>query len=341
MHSLHCRLWSIVSTTVASQLIAAAIVVSVITGCQPDSPSVTAASTGVALGRTAPATTLTVTSTSPAKAPQDTVIDVSVSGSGFTKGASARWSLLGDTTQVHVVSTTYVNSGTLTVRLRVPSGAPVAKYDVVVYLVDGKKGVGAELFAVELGDPKATWFVPLNDGTLGLRSDGLYPSSDGYSVYDDGTCGVSAKIFATIAASNSGDGTMQTDNPRYSDRKCAGYPRKVKIAYGDRTDVATVAANVRAIVNTDSTIAVGSTVRRMLALSLSGTGLRCAELRWTIQTVASGPVNGDQVNVTRLDASTWRVETQLAPNNRAYCVDNGLSYNLPVSFLIVSRRPLN
>lgn len=188
-------------------------------------------------------------------------------------------------------------------------------------------------------DPTAEWRFPLVDTDLGLRSDGLFPNTS-ESVYHDGVCGVAAKIFATTAASNSGDATMQTDNPKTSDRSCASYPRKVKIAYGDRIDVGTVFANTRAIVNTDSTIPIGTTAKRMLALTLSGTGLRCKDLRWTIQTQAAGFVNADQVLVTRIDLRTWQVATQPYPNDRAYCIDNAASYHLPVRFTIISDRDM-
>ena len=67
-------------------------------------------------------------------------------------------------------------------------------------------------------DPTATWKIPLADAGLGFASDGQY--GDGtYSVYADGVCGVSAKIFATTAASNSGDATIQVAKAKNCTRR--------------------------------------------------------------------------------------------------------------------------
>lgn len=46
------------------------------------------------------------------------------------------------------------------------------------------------------------------------------------------------------------------------------------------------------------------------------------------------------VHVTRIDASTWRPQTQPAPNNKACCLADGQRYNIAVDFTVVSSYPL-
>ncbi|WP_145978986.1 hypothetical protein [Gemmatimonas phototrophica] len=281
-------------------------------------------------------TTVSVTGASPAIASTDTVVDVTISGSGFAKGASARWSIAGDTTQVQVLSNSYVNSSTLKARIAVPANATIGSYDIVVTNVGGKKGVGAEVFEVVLGDPKTTWYFPLDDSALGLRSDGAFVSGQ-ESVYDNGVCGVSAKLFSSNAFSGSGDATMQTDNPNFRDRQCPLYPRTVSLHYADGHVERTAGFfNLRALENGTLTIPIGSTALRGLTFSLSIRSARCASLRWN-DLVEGLSVPGDKLLVTRLDANTWSVESQPAPNNRAYCPANGVSYPLNVRFTVKKR----
>ena len=108
-----------------------------------------------------------MTAANPAQAPQDTTLDVTVTGTGFTTGARAVWALNGDTTLVHVKSTKRVSDTQLVASLIIPANAPTASYDIQVYLVGGKKGVGAELFTVTLPDPTTTFWFPLADAALG------------------------------------------------------------------------------------------------------------------------------------------------------------------------------
>jgi hypothetical protein len=280
---------------------------------------------------------VTVTSTSPTSAPQDTTIAVVVTGSGFERGAKAAWSLDGDTTKVHVVSTKYVSASELVATILVPAAAPVATYDVEVTLSNGKKGVGAELFEVTVGDPKATFSFPLADAGLGLASDGQF--NDGtWSQYADGVCGVVSRIFATTAASNSGDATMQTNQPRTKDRSCAVFPRTVTLRYPDAVnETIGTFMNLRQVENTTYAIPIGATVKR--AFGLSGSG-RCGQVRWGVVGSPGGPAEGDSVLVTRVDASTWHVATQAAPNDRGRCSNTGEWLTMPLRFKVTSHTPL-
>lgn len=313
------------------------LVAATLTGCQADSPTGARVEVrAVSLGKTSGSSTLAVTSTAPTSARQDTTVDVNIYGSGFTSGAAATWSLAGDTTKVHVQSTKFVNQGQLTAHLLVPATAPVASYDVVVMLIGGKKGVGAELFAVTVGDPSATFLYPLNDATLSIQSDGLF--TDGtYSVYTNGVCGVTSRIYATATASNSGDLTYGTFVPRTKDNTCASYPRRIRIRYPDGfSELTYTSTNLQHVENTTFQIPVGSTIKRQLNVG-TGQSVRCSGIRWGANT---GTVIGDSVLVTRTALDTWHVQTQPAPNNRGVCMPSGPTYNLTVDFWVVSARPL-
>ena len=185
-------------------------------------------------------------------------------------------------------------------------------------------------------DPTATWKIPLAAAALALRSDGM--NGDGtYSVYANGVCGVSATIFATTAGSNSGDATIQTSAPRSG--KCG---RVFTLSYPDAfTETLPSFNNLNVLENTGYAIPVGTTVQRRLIFapgSISNNPSRCGRLLFGPN--GSVGVASDSVNVTRVNASTWQVQSQAAPNDRAYCENNGQSYEMPVSFVIVSSAPL-
>jgi hypothetical protein len=97
-----------------------------------------------------------VASVLPSFARQDTALQVRVFGSGFAEGASATWSLGGDTTKVRVNATQVVSSTELSVSISVLVDAPVALYDVEVTNRDGKKGIGAERFEVTTAEVLGT-----------------------------------------------------------------------------------------------------------------------------------------------------------------------------------------
>ena len=194
----------------------------------------------------------------------------------------------------------------------------------------------AGLAKAPVTDPTATFKFPLDDAALSVKSDQLFGDAT-YSLYAEAVCGVHAKIFATAELSNSGDATMQTNNARYRDRKCASYPRTLTLVYtADTTETTPVFMNVRQIHNTSFHIPVGTTINRGLAIQTP----RCEQLLWA-STRQGVPIDADSVLVTRVSADTWRVQTQPAPNNRAWCLTNGATYNMNVDFTIVSSRALS
>lgn len=187
-------------------------------------------------------------------------------------------------------------------------------------------------------DPTDTWKIPLADASLALRSDHAY--SDGtYSSYTSGVCNVSGTIFATTAASNSGDATIQTSNATKG--KCG---RQFTLAYPDGyTETLISFNNLNNLENTTYSIPVGTTVMRRLVINpgvLANNPSRCGRLHFGVGPLGEKGIGSDSVAVTRIDASTWQVQSQPAPNDKAQCENNGQLYEMPVSFVVVSSYPL-
>jgi hypothetical protein len=285
--------------------------------------------------------TISVTGTSPAIAPTDTVIDVQVSGSGFAKGATVRWSIAGDTTRVQVLSSTFVNSSTMRARISVPKDAPLGSYDVIVTNIGGKKGIGAELFEVVLGDPDADFYFP-SGATTGLMGDNLstYQSTFGgapASLYREPVCGVRTRVYETGANPN-GDVLLHTNIDRSS--SCPDYPRKVVVRYG--TDNGSIVDSrpavviLRDVARPGFGIPVGTTRDRVLFVLFAGKGRGCTELRFNPDNPANS--GASLVEVTRVDLQTYRVRSKAG--GKAYCADNGALYDVAVDFVVVASRPL-
>ncbi len=105
----------------------------------------------LALGAFPSAAQVQVTSTSPDAAPQGTTnLNVTISGSGFKKGAKAQWFVTGTTNPggVTVNSTTFNGSSSLTANITIASGATLSGFDVLVINTDGRTGKGTDAFTV-------------------------------------------------------------------------------------------------------------------------------------------------------------------------------------------------
>jgi uncharacterized delta-60 repeat protein len=105
------------------------------------------------------AQTITVTSANPNSAAQGTVnLNVTVSGSGFKKGAQAKWFVTGTTNPggVTVNSTAFNSSSQLTANITVAADATVAQFDILVANINGRTGKGTELFAVTANGSKTS-----------------------------------------------------------------------------------------------------------------------------------------------------------------------------------------
>ena len=180
----------------------------------------------------------------------------------------------------------------------------------------------------------STFVVPLG-AVSGLRGDGDFLRGDS-SVYAAGECGVVGQFFYGETAS--GDARVQTDNPAVRDRRCAQYPREIRVDYGDGVVLlAPGAINVNRLQTPDFAIAIGETVRRGLNVA----DARCGGLRWKQTGAAGESFAGDSVLVTRIDARTWRIESQPYPNDRANCAADPLTtFHIPVRFTVIASRDL-
>ena len=67
--------------------------------------------------------------------------------------------------------------------------------------------------------------------------------------------------------------------------------------------------------------------------------LRCGGLRWRTTLMDGTFVGGDSVKVTRTGARTWRVFTD-GTNNKAWCTNSGVLYNISVDFTITADRDM-
>jgi hypothetical protein len=303
----------------------------------PDAPAIGA----VALAKASSRTGVSISSASPDSATIATTLDVHVFGSGFANGMVAQWALAGvpDSTQVRTNSTTYVSDQEVIANITISSTATVGSWDVMM-MSGSKTGVGSELGIAKqifkVTDPTATWLIPMDDASLSLQSDHL--SSDGlYSEYVDHVCNIETTIFATQAASNSGDATINTG----SGGNCS---RHFVIRYPDGTSESLRSFNnVRDLENTGYQIPIGETAERLLVLNpgtLAHNPSRCGSIRFGLGTLGDMGIGSDSVLVTRVDASTWHVYSQPAPANLASCTNTGELYPMTVDFLIVSSRPL-
>src|SRR5688572_26555241 len=135
----------------ARRIVGAALALSAIAACSDDRP-VALAVGGPHFAKGGPSANPTVASTTPASAPRNITLNVTVGGSGFDQGSRAVWALDGDTTfattRVRTNSTTYVSSSKLTANITIGADTPVDRFDVQVITLSGRKGIGIELFAV-------------------------------------------------------------------------------------------------------------------------------------------------------------------------------------------------
>ena len=170
-------------------------VIGAMAACSADDPTALGPKPAVGLAK-APPPAVTVTATDPTYGFQgDSVLVVHVKGSGFSAGARTSWPINGDTTHVHELSTTYVSATEVVSTIKVDADAPTVTYDVVVTLVNGKKGVGAELFTVKPGNQRPQPAIPIAVTVDDADLAGPYRiQSDGLGEYVNGQAGMSAII---------------------------------------------------------------------------------------------------------------------------------------------------
>lgn len=302
------------------------LVVASLVGCALEkAPTAAGSGRGSAAMAKAPAGGVIVSSVAPDSASVGTVIDVVVRGSGFATDARVDFALRGvtDPSQIRTNSTRYVSSSEVVANISISATATSGQWDVIM---SGKTGIGSEVSVFTVVDPSATWIVPSADPTLAVRGDGLYATS-GASAYADGTCKVQAKIYATSEFSGTGDATIQM----VGGQKGNACVRRFVYTYPDGfVETRASAGNLIAVQSPAFSIGVGQSIKRKLNLNPGGG--RCGRLLF-----GAGPQGGtgsDSVNVTRVDANTWHVESQ--GGHLAWCETNGQLYRMPVRFNLVS-----
>jgi uncharacterized delta-60 repeat protein len=165
------------------------------------------------LAAAVPATAqISVTATTPNTAAQGSVsLNVTISGSGFKKGAKAQWFVSGSTNPGGVVvnSTSFSGSSTLVANITVAVDAVISGYDVVVMNADGRTGKGTELFAVKSGTSACTADVTIQPTvvtgvcTLSGCLDGTF-GTNGQSIFDVNPADVHSQTARNIALQTDG-----------------------------------------------------------------------------------------------------------------------------------------
>lgn len=261
-----------------------------------------------------------VAATDPNSAPQDTTLDVTVSGSGFDEGSQTQWAIAGvPASKVRTNSTRFVNSKRLIANVTIALDADTTLYDVIVTTASGKKGIGTELFQViakghSLGPPVSVTFA---DGA------GDNVISDGRGAYADGVCGVQANLnLGDLRLSPSGawSGAL---------RRTCGSPRAIALGFDDPVDGVT----------TDFPITGQATFLSIDKIELvtvdSGMVERKAQLNGTCNRLVFNPdefPGTSRVLVTRTGANTWSVT---APAGAvAWCVGRGKAYRMPFNVTV-------
>ena len=216
-----------------------------IVACGSDEPTPVGPNPTVSFAKAPPA--VTVTATDPTSGFQgDSVLVVHVKGSGFSAGAKTSWPINGDTTHVHEISTQYVSATEVISTIKIDADAPTAAYDVVVLLVNGKKGVGAELFTVKSGNERQQEPIP-----IAVTVDpGYRIQSDGLGEYVNGQAGMTAIIdqFGNLQITP-GNGTGTTPAPRSLvfdfSQQASGTPYQVDVSGQTNFKILSIGAGPR------------------------------------------------------------------------------------------------
>lgn len=198
-------------------------------------------------------------------------------------------------------------------------------------------------------DPTATWLMPLADADLVLRSDqGYQDDTKTYSVYANGVCSVAAKIFATTESNDdpTGDATLSMTYP-----KAGTCGRKVTIVYPDTTLTESLAtfSNLNKLQDNGEKSTIipleGSAPRRLIVgfehRTLGNpTSGRCGRIIFGDNGIVGAGT--DMLQVTRVNARTWRVQSNSNPDlRRALCEKTKqIISGMTVDFTVVASRDL-
>ena len=173
-------------------------------------------------------------------------------------------------------------------------------------------------------DMQTKFLVPVSGFDLGGDNVGAFAEGSA-SRYKNAECGVHSVIFID---NGGGDAVMEPSNPKFANRKCASYPRKLWV--GGATNAFVVASLYVPRVNRPGAeIPVGNTEDR--ALSINPASGLCGRYSF------DGVGGADFASVTRTSATTWQVASKSGGLNHARCVSGtvaGVVYTLNVSFTI-------
>jgi hypothetical protein len=268
---------------------------------------------------------VSVTATDPDTATQDTTLDVVVTGSNFDPGSAAQWAIAGvPSSRVRTNATQFVNSKRLIANITIAADADPVLYDVIVTTATGKKGIGTELFAIQVK------FTPLPPGPsldfvfADQASDNV--RSDGRGNDRDGLCGVTARL-------NLDDGILNPSARPISGsqrRQCGSTaPRHVALEFDDPVDGVTSDFPVTGQSHYLSVDKIGTVTAE------AGTVERKAQLNGTCNRLVFNPEEfpgTSRLLVTRTGGSTWSV---VAPAGAvAWCVGRNKPYRMPFAVTV-------
>ena len=262
-----------------------------------------------------PSGDIAVAAVDPTSAPQDTTLEIKVTGSNFDRSASVALGIDGVASlKVRTNSTRYVNSGQLVANITIAPDADVTLYDVMVLSGVRKPGIGTELFAVrqtgQIINPTATftYYDVLAVANAGrIKGDGRSASGSltngGTSVYDDGRCNVTSQIFDNMEGDATMDPVGAGGRVRNCDTKTA---RALTVSFGQPLYLvpgAQAASDVTAghytnVRQVEVLVLRGASGERRFRLMLRGTNLACDYLRYEGRTL--GGFTGAPAKVTRI-----------------------------------------
>lgn len=135
------------------------------TACENDLP--TGSSRGSIERSEKPSGDPVVSLAEPSSAPQDTTLDVTVTGSGFDAGSRVDLGIDGIATdKVRTNSTAFVNPKKLIANVTIAADAIPDRYDVIVTTSKDKRGIGIERFEVTLRQGKSNTYTLTFGGDL-------------------------------------------------------------------------------------------------------------------------------------------------------------------------------